>query len=95
MHKNKYGKIEKEHTSKTFAENAKTTAYNCFTKTLHSKDSNISESINKYSQLDFMYDTNFFTQHLESFTALCFLSNGYSIIPPCKLNMLPYFKKYT
>lgn len=87
------GKIEKEHKSTTFSENAKTTSYNMLTKTLHSKDSNISESINTYSQLDFNFDTNFFTQQLESFTALCFLSDGNKIIKPQKINMLPYFRK--
>ena len=89
------GKIEKKHTSTTFSENAKTTSYNMLTKTLHSKDSNISESINTYSQLDFNFDTNFFTQQLESFTALCFLSDGNKIIKPQKINMLPYFRKNT
>ncbi len=92
MHKSSYGKVEKERTSKTFSENAKLTIYDYLTNSLHSKDSNISESINTYSQLDFMYDTNFFTQKLESFTALCFLSDGTNIVLPGKVNMLPYFK---
>lgn len=87
------GKIEKERISTTFSENAKKTSYNILTKTLHSTDSNISESINTYSQLDFSFDTNFFTQHLESFTSLCFLSDGDKILTPQKIKMLPYFKK--
>lgn len=86
------GKIEKQRISKTLSENAKKTFYNNFTNTFTSKDSNISESINKYSQLDFKYDTNFFTQHLETFYALSFLSDGTKIISPSKLKMLPYFQ---
>lgn len=39
-----------------------------------------------------MYDTNFFTQELETFSALTFLSDGFHIISPSKLKMLPYFK---
>lgn len=92
MLKNSCGKIEKQKISKTFSENAKSTMYSYLTGAMHSKDSNISESINTYSQLDFMYDTNFFTQSLESFTALCFLSDGMNIISPGKVFMLPYFK---
>ena len=87
------GKIEKEKISKTISENAKETTYSYISNSMHSKDSNISESINKTSQLDFMYDTNFFTQKLETFSALCFLSDGFAVKPPIKLKMLPYFKR--
>ena len=85
------GKIEKEHSSKTISENAKQTFYSYVTNSFNSKDSSLSESINRYYQLDYMYDTNFFTQGLETFTSLSFLSNGSKIIPPCKLKMIPYF----
>ena len=87
------GKVEKERLSQTISENAKQTVYSYLTNSFNSKDSNLSESINRYSQLDFMYDTNFFTQELETFSALSFLSTGSKILPPCKLKMIPYFKK--
>ena len=85
------GKIEKEKISTTISENAKETYYNFFTKSLKSNNSNISESINKYTQFDFMYDTNFFTQNLETFTCLAFLSNGNKIITPQKIKLIPHF----
>lgn len=53
------GKEEKLKTSTTISESAKETHYNFFTNTLNSKLSNISESINKYSQSEFIYDTSF------------------------------------
>jgi len=86
------GKEEKTKISKTISENAKTTNFNIFTKKFNSLDSNLSESINSYSQFDYIFDTNFFTQNLETFSCLAFLSTGNSIIPPQKLNMIPYFK---
>jgi len=86
------GKEEKTKISKTISENAKTTNFNIITKKFNSLDSNLSESINSYSQFDFIYDTNFFTQKLETFSALAFISTGNSILPPQKLKMIPYFK---
>lgn len=86
------GKEEKEKISKSISENAKETKFNYITNSLNSINSNISESYNSYFQTDFIYDTNFFTQHLETFTALTFLSDGNKIYKPQKLKMLPYFK---
>lgn len=85
------GKEEKEKTSTTISENAKETFYNFLTSSFSSNNSNISESINKYSQFDFIYDTNFFTQKLETFTCLSFLSNGDQILTPQKIKLIPYF----
>ena len=86
------GKEEKTKISKTISENAKTTNFNIITQKFNSLDSNLSESINSYSQFDFIYDTNFFTQKLDTFSALAFISTGNSILPPQKLKMIPYFK---
>lgn len=86
------GKEEKEKISKTISENAKETNFSYITNTLNSKDSNISESYNSYYQTDYIYDTNFFTRQLETFTALTFLSDGNKIYEPKKIQMLPYFK---
>lgn len=87
------GKEEKQKISKTISENAKETRYSYLTNTLNSCNSNISESYNTYSQNDFIFDTNYFSQELETFSALTFLSDGYKILPPTKLNLIPYFKK--
>lgn len=85
------GKEDKEKFSKTISENAKETKFNFITNTLNSTDSNISESYNSYFQTDYIYDTNFFTQQLETFTALTFLSDGNKIFKPKKIKMFPYF----
>ena len=88
------GKEDKEKISKSISENAKTTNYSYFSNSLNSKDSNISESLNTYLQYDFIYDTNFFTQKLENFTCLSFLSDGNKILTPQKIKLFPYFKKF-
>ena len=85
------GKEEKQRTSKNISESAKQTKYNYFTNSLINKDSTISESLNLYTQSDYVYDTNFFTQSLETFNSLCFLSDGNKILKPRKLKMYPYF----
>lgn len=86
------GKEEKEKSSQSITESAKETQYNYITKTLNSKNSNISESINTYTQLDYIFDTNFFTSQLETFQCLAFLSDGIKIQKPCTLYLTPYFK---
>lgn len=86
------GKTEKTFTSNTISENAKQTSYSLFTNSFISHDSNISESVNTYKQLDYTYDTNFFTLDLETFSCLSFISTGEKILPPIKIKTLPYFK---
>lgn len=85
------GREEKTRISNTISENSKTTKFNYFTNSLNSTDSNLSESVNTYTQLDFIYDTNFFTQNLETFSCLSFLSTGSKIQKPQKLKLIPYF----
>ena len=87
------GKEEKKKISKTVSENAKETNFNYVTNSFNSINSNISESYNSYYQTDYIFDTNFFTRNLETFTALAFLSDGSQIYEPKKIQMLPYFKK--
>ncbi len=86
------GKEEKEKFSKTISENAKETNFNYLYHKFHSKNSNLSESFNSYFQTDYIFDTNFFTQNLETFSCLSFLSDGNKILPPQKLNLIPFFK---
>ena len=86
------GKEDKKKISQTISENAKETNFSYVTNSFNSFGSNISESYNSYFQTDYIYDTNFFTRNLETFSALSFLSDGYSILEPKKLNMFPYFK---
>ncbi len=86
------GKEEKEKISKSISESAKETNFNYITNSLNSINSNISESYNSYYQTDYIYDTNFFTRQLETFTAISFLSDGNIIYEPKKIQLLPYFK---
>mgnify|MGYP004542932899 FL=1 len=85
------GKEDKTKISKSISENAQETNYNYITNSLNSNKSSVSESITTHINTDFVYDTNFFTQHLETFSCLSFLSNGDKILPPTKLKMQPYF----
>ena len=87
------GKEDKKKISRSISENSNETNFNYFSNSFISKKSNISESINTQIQNDFIYDSNYFTQKLETFTCLSFLSDGNSILPPKKLKMIPYFKK--
>ncbi len=88
------GKEDKVKVSKSISENAKETHYSYITNSLNSKDSSLSESINECIQNDYIYDTNFFTQKLETFSCLSFLSDGYKILKPMKLKLIPYFMKF-
>ena len=87
------GKEDKEKLFKSISENAKETNYSYITNTLNSTDSSISESISTQISYDFVYDTKFFTQELENFCSLSFLSDGNKIIEPQKIKLKPYFKK--
>ena len=87
------GKEDKEKISVTVSENAKETKFNYIKNALVSKDSNISESYNKYTQNDYIYDTRFFSQELETFECLAFISNGMRIEKPKKIKLKPYFKQ--
>lgn len=87
------GKEDKEKISRTISENAQETNFNYFTNSLNSKNSNVSESISTNINFDFIYDTNFFTQKLETFSCLAFLSNGFKVMPPQEIKMKPFFEE--
>ena len=87
------GKEDKEKEFHSISENAKETSYSYITNSLNSTASNISESISTQITYDFVYDTKFFTQELENFCSLSFLSDGNKIIPPQKIKLKPYFEK--
>lgn len=87
------GKEEKEKISTTISENAKETKLNFVTNTLMSRDSNLSESYNKYTQNDYIYDTNYFSQTLKTFKCLGFISDGMKILKPTELQMIPYYEE--
>ena len=89
------GREDKIKYSKNISENAGETNYNYFTNSLESKKSNISESISTQIHTDFVYDTNFFTQNLKTFSCLAFLSDGTQILSPCKIDLFPSFLDIT
>jgi len=91
MHKNKYGKEDKIKISFGFSENSSDNNSNTIIDALSSHKISSSESINKYSQSDFVFDTNFFTRELETFSCIAFLSTGSHVLVPQKLNLTPYF----
>ena len=86
------GREDKTKISKNISENASETNYNFFTNSLASRKSNLSETISTHIQTDYIYDINFFTQNLETFSCLSFISDGNKILPPCKINLIPYFE---
>ena len=88
------GKEDKEKISRSVSESAKETKFSYITNTLNSENSNISETYSTFTQNDYIFDSNFFTQNLRTFEALTFLSDGNKIISPQKINMIPYFKFY-
>ena len=87
------GREDKIKISKNISENALETNFNYFTNSLNSRKSNISESISTQIHTDYVFDTNFFTQNLKTFNCLAFLSDGSKIIPPCLIELIPYFKQ--
>lgn len=87
------GKKEKEKSSKSISENSCETTYNYFTKSFYSKKSNLSESINKYFQIEYIYDINYFTTELETFNCIGFISNGLNILSPQRIKLFPYFNE--
>lgn len=88
------GKKEKERLSKSISENSSNTRFSYITNCFNSNNSNLSESISTYTSNEFIFESNFFTQNLETFTALAFLSDGFNIYAPQKIYLLPYFKNY-
>ena len=87
------GKEDKEKLFKSISENAKETNYSYITNSLNSTDSSISESISTQIMYEFVYDSKFFTQELENFCSLSFLSDGNKIMKPQKIRLKPYFEK--
>lgn len=91
MHKSKYGKEDKIKVSFGFSENSSDTNSHSIINALSSHKTSSSESINKYSQSDFIFDTNFFTRELETFSCMAFLSTGSHVLSPQKIKLTPYF----
>lgn len=87
------GKEDKIKISKSISENAPKTNFHYLTNSFISHESGLSESINESIYHDFTFDSHFFTQELETFSCLAFLSTGEKILKPIKLKLIPYFQK--
>lgn len=85
------GKEEKLKYSQSVSESSKNQKNSYLSNILSYDKPNFSESLNTYTQFDFVFDTNFFTQKLNTFNCLTFLSTGTQIIPPKSLKLIPYF----
>ena len=85
------GKEDKQKFSKSISESSKDPKIISLSSIFSYDKPNFSESLNEYTQYDFIFDTNFFTQRLNTFSCLAFLSTGKSIIPPQKIDLTPYF----
>lgn len=86
------GKEEKQKYSKSISESSKDPKFSSLSSVFSNEKPSFSESLNSYTQFDFTFDTNFFTQKLNTFSCLVFLSTGHTIIPPQKIDLVPYFK---
>lgn len=86
------GKEEKQKYSKSISESSKDPKFSSLSSVFSYEKPSFSESLNSYTQFDFTFDTNFFTQRLNTFSCLVFLSTGHEILPPQKINLVPYFK---
>lgn len=84
------------------SESSKETNYNYILKKFISQNSNLSESINKYTVLEEKYDLKEFSYNLKTFEAIVLLSNGcnsYTKITEdgnnsvIKIKMIPHFLK--
>ena len=87
------GKKDILKTSKNISENNNSIKYNHFLNNFISNNSSFSESISTYYQNEYIYDTSFFTQKLETFSCLAFLINPDSTLTIEKVKMIPYFKE--
>lgn len=65
--------------SKSYTENGKNTRYNIFANKLISYKSDFSESYSENEVMQEKYTYDFFTQKLNTFEAMCMLSDGYKI----------------
>ncbi len=87
-----FGKEDKIKKNISISENANQTNFNYLLQNMQSKKSNISESISYNVLFDNIFDLKDFSQNLKSFEAICYLSNGTSMLNPQKIKLIPYFE---
>jgi type IV secretory pathway TraG/TraD family ATPase VirD4 len=85
------GKEDKEKITKSISESSGDVTKSRILGTLVSDKSSISESVNVNTVKEFVFDETLFTQHLDVFTGVAFLSDGAKIIEPSVVHLQPYF----
>lgn len=93
MAQKQIGKEIKNRESNTITESTKESKYSYILKTFLNNNSNISESITRYEQNEFLYDTKDFSRNLKTFEAIALLENKDGGKEILKLKMKPIKKK--
>jgi hypothetical protein len=87
------GKEDKEKVTKSISENSGDIRRSRILGSFVSDKSSISESVNINSVKEFIFEEMLFTQQLDIFTGVCFLSDGAKILEPTVVHLQPYFGK--
>lgn len=85
------GKEDKEKITKSISESSGDVKRNRIVGSLVSDKSSISESVNVNTVKEFIFDESLFTQILDVFVGVCFLSDGAKISEPTVVHLPPYF----
>lgn len=85
------GKEDKEKVTKSISESSGDVKKSRILGTLVSDKSSISESVNINNVKEFVFEEQLFTQMLDVFTGVAFLSDGAKIIEPTVVHLQPYF----
>ena len=85
------GKEEKEKVHKSISESSGDVKKSRILGALVSDKASISETININTSREYVFDEKLFTQKLDVFTGICFLSDGAKIIEPTVVHLQPYF----
>ena len=88
------GKEDKEKSSRSISESSGDVVKSRLLGKLVSDKSSISESVNINIVSEFIFEEQIFTQKLDVFTGVCFLSDGAKIIEPSVVHLQPYFSDY-
>lgn len=87
------GKEDKEKVTKSISESSGDVKRSRILGTLVSDKSSISETVNVNSVKEFVFEEVLFTQMLDVFTGICFLSDGAKILEPSIVHLQPYFNE--
>jgi Type IV secretion-system coupling protein DNA-binding domain. len=85
------GREDKEKISRSISENAGDVKKSRVLGTLVADKSSVSETINVNTVREYVFDEKLFTQQLDVFTGICFLSDGAKILEPTVVHLQPYF----